>query len=72
MPKIIDRRGRVRPGKVRELYDDGDSEQREGMATPRNELMREAVLGKKDSEATERPASMANNRPQPPGTRSRS
>lgn len=68
MSKIIDQRGPASPGKARELYDDGDTEQREGSATPRAEPMRDALLGKKPAQATERPAHMSESRPRPPET----
>lgn len=72
MPKSIDKRGRIRGGKARELYDDGDSEQKEGVATPRDEPARDAALGKEVSPTTERPGKMAENRPQPDRSRARS
>lgn len=65
MSKIADKQGRIFTGKTRELYDDADTEQQEGTANPRSEPMRDAVLGRGSASETERPAKMAENRPQP-------
>lgn len=72
MPKSIDKRGRIRTGKARELYDDGDSEQREGATTPRNDPTRDAAPGTEGAQQTEQPGHIAENRPLPDRSRARS
>lgn len=45
MPKVSDKHHRVRGGKPRDLYNDFDSEQREGLEDPLSEPMRPAFKG---------------------------
>jgi hypothetical protein len=45
MSKIIDKHGRVRRGKPRDLYNDADSEQAEGLEDPLSEPMRDGLRG---------------------------
>lgn len=45
MVKISDKHGRVRRGKPRDLYNDADSEQREGFEDPISEPMRSSFRG---------------------------
>jgi len=62
MSKISDKHGRIRRGKPRDLYNDADSEQAEGLATPSNEPMRDVVKGRSRNEAVEKPHRAAENR----------
>jgi hypothetical protein len=48
-----------RQGKTRELYEDADTEQREGSAVPDNEPMRDVIRGKASRSRVERPADAA-------------
>lgn len=43
MPKTHDKRVRIYSGKPRELYNDADSEQREGLEDPLSEPMRDEL-----------------------------
>lgn len=45
MSKMSDKHGRVRRGKPRDLYNDADTEQAEGLEDPLSEPMRDGLRG---------------------------